>query len=172
MNPKRRPAQRAASSPCYVSVIGGGDAPPDEREQAQRVGRLLAEGGAVVVCGGLGGAMAAACEGAHEAGGVTVGILPGTDRNAANPHVDIAIPTGLGDARNVLVVRAADAIVAVSGEYGTLSEIALGLATGVPVIGLGTWNLTRRGVSDEAVLRADDAEEAVRMALEAARPSD
>jgi uncharacterized protein (TIGR00725 family) len=95
----------------------------------------------VVVCGGLGGAMEAACRGASEAGGTTVGILPGSDRAAANRYVDVAIPTGLGEARNVLVVRAADALVAVGGGYGTLSEIALALKAGKRVVGLGSWGI-------------------------------
>jgi uncharacterized protein (TIGR00725 family) len=132
---------------------------------ARDVGRTLAEAGAVVVCGGLGGVMEAACEGAHQAGGLTVGILPGRDRTKANPHVDIALPTGMGETRNALVVRAADAIVAVSGEYGTLSEIALALAIGVPVVGIGTWQLMRKGEPDGAVVRVETAEEAVSVAL-------
>jgi uncharacterized protein (TIGR00725 family) len=105
------------------------------------VGRELASAGAVVVCGGLGGVMEAACRGAREAGGQTVGILPGTDRAAANAFVDIAIPTGLGEARNALVVRAADALIAVGGGYGTLSEIALALKAGKRVVGLDSWDI-------------------------------
>jgi uncharacterized protein (TIGR00725 family) len=105
------------------------------------VGRELGGRGAVLVCGGLGGVMEAACRGAKEAGGTTVGILPGMDRAAANPYVDVAVPTGLGEARNALVVRAADALVAVGGGYGTLSEIALALKAGKRVVGLGTWDV-------------------------------
>ncbi len=112
----------------------------------------MAESGAVLVCGGLGGVMEAACRGAHAGGGLTVGILPGRDRDEANPHVDIAIPTGMGEARNVLVVRCADAVVAVAGEYGTLSEIALALQAGIPVVGLDTWELGRAGEPVEAVV--------------------
>ena len=95
----------------------------------------------MLVCGGLGGVMEAACRGAKEAGATTVGILPGTDRAAANPFVDVAVPTGLGEARNALVVRAADALVAVGGGHGTLSEIALALKAGKRVVGLGTWDI-------------------------------
>jgi uncharacterized protein (TIGR00725 family) len=95
----------------------------------------------VLVCGGLGGVMEAACRGAKEAGGTTVGILPGSDRAAANRFVDVPIPTGLGEGRNVLVVRAADALIAVGGGHGTLSEIAFALKTGKRVIGLGTWDV-------------------------------
>jgi uncharacterized protein (TIGR00725 family) len=105
------------------------------------VGRELAARGAVLICGGLGGVMEAACRGAKDAGGRTIGILPGTDRAAANPFVDAAIPTGLGEARNALVVRAADALIAVGGGYGTLSEIALALKAGKRVVGLDSWDI-------------------------------
>jgi len=115
---------------------GEGDSPV-----AQAVGRELASRSAVVVCGGLGGVMEAACRGAKEAGGHTVGILPGSDRTAANPFVDTAVPTGLGEARNVLVVRAADALIAVGGGYGTLSEIALALKAGKRVVALDSWDI-------------------------------
>ncbi|MGH3118400.1 MAG: TIGR00725 family protein, partial [Gaiellales bacterium] len=125
----------------YVAVVGPGDADPSAEERAAALGKSLAQAGAVVVCGGLGGVMAAACRGAREAGGTTVGILPGGDRTEANPWVEVALATGLGEARNALVVRAADAVVAVAGGYGTLSEIALALKMGKPVIGLGTWSL-------------------------------
>jgi uncharacterized protein (TIGR00725 family) len=108
---------------------------------AEAVGRGLATGGAVVVCGGLGGAMEAACRGAKASGGTTVGLLPGLDRRDANPYVDVAIPTGLGEARNALVVRTADALIAIGGGYGTLSEIGLALRTGKRVVGLGTWEI-------------------------------
>jgi uncharacterized protein (TIGR00725 family) len=141
-----------------VAVVGPGDAPPDEIEAAEAVGRALAGQGAVVVCGGLGGAMEAACRGAKQAGGTTVGILPGLDRSAANQWLDIAIATGLGEARNALVVRAADALIAVAGGYGTLSEIALALKAGKPVTGLGSWEIV--GVQTVA-----DAEAAVETAL-------
>ena len=101
-----------------------------------------------MVCGGLGGVMEAACRGAKGGGGTTIGILPGTDRAAANPFVDFAIPTGLGEARNALVVRAADALIAVGGAYGTLSEIAFALKAGKPVAGLGTWDVDGLTVAD------------------------
>jgi uncharacterized protein (TIGR00725 family) len=139
-------------------VVGAGRASEDEGRAAEAVGRGLAEAGAVVVCGGLGGVMEAACRGAKGAGGTTVGILPGSNRADANEHVDVALATGLGEARNAFVVRAVDALVAVGGEYGTLSEIALAVKTGKPVVGLGTWDL-------DAVEAAEDAEDAVRRAL-------
>jgi uncharacterized protein (TIGR00725 family) len=146
----------------YVAVVGAGTCSPDEARTAEEVGALLARAGAVLVCGGLSGAMEAACRGARREGGITVGLLPGADRAAANPHVAIAIPTGLGELRNGLVVRASDALVAVGGEFGTLSEIALALKLGKRVVGLGTWELPR---APQAILRARDAAEAVRLAL-------
>jgi uncharacterized protein (TIGR00725 family) len=126
---------------------------------------VLAERGAVVVCGGLGGVMEGACRGAKAAGGTTLGILPGLDRAAANAYVDVAVPTGLGEARNALVVRAADALIAVGGGYGTLSEVALGLKAGKRVVGLGTWELAREGEADRAVVQAASPAEAVAAAL-------
>ena len=142
----------------HVAVVGAAEAPAEEEQTAERVGRGLAERGAVVVCGGRGGVMAAACRGAKAGGGTTVGILPGLDRSEANEWVDVAVPTGLGEARNALVVRAADAVVAVAGGYGTLSEVACALKAGKRVIGLGTWDI-------EGVERAAGPEAAVRAAL-------
>ncbi len=149
-----RPADARPALRRYVAVVGPGDAEPPDAEE---VGRALARAGAVLVCGGLGGAMEAACRGAKAEGGTTLGILPGTDRSAANPYVDVAVPTGLGEARNALVVRAADSLIAIAGGYGTLSEIALALRAGKPVIGLGTWEI-------EGVVPASSAAEAVSLA--------
>ena len=128
---------------------------------AEEVGRALGERGVALVCGGLGGVMEAACRGAKGAGGATIGILPGSDRAAANGFVDVAIPTGLGEARNALVVRAADAVIAVGGGYGTLSEIALALKMGTPVIGVGTWELGRDDLDADPIVRANDVDEAM-----------
>jgi uncharacterized protein (TIGR00725 family) len=159
----------------YIAVIGAGNATVKERNLAEEVGALLAEANAVLVCGGLGGVMEAACRGASESGGATVGILPGSNRHDANPHVGIVVATGLGEARNAIVVTSADAVIAIGGEYGTLSEIALALRAGRPVIGLDTWELRKHGqVADgalpaEGVLPAGDAEEAVTLALRLAR---
>jgi uncharacterized protein (TIGR00725 family) len=125
-----------------VAVVGPGDAGPEILAAAESVGRELAQRGVVVVCGGLGGAMEAACRGAKEAGGTTLGLLPGADRGQANPYVDVAVATGLGEARNALVARTADALVAVGGGYGTLSEIALALRAGKRVVGLGSWEIS------------------------------
>ena len=146
---------------AYVAVVGPGEAGPDERQTAEEVGRRLAQAGAIIVCGGLGGVMAAACRGARAAGGTTVGILPGTDRAEANEWVTIAFPTGLGELRNGLVVRAADVVIAIGGGAGTLSEIGLALKTGVPVLGLRTWEI-------DGVEALGDAAAAVRRALELA----
>lgn len=139
----------------YVAVVGASEATEEEAAIARAVGAGLARSGAIVVTGGRGGVMAAASRGAAESGGTTVGILPGTSREEANEWVEVAIPTGLGELRNGLVVRAADAVIAIGGAYGTLSEIALALRTGVPVIGLGTWEI--EGV--EAAASAEDAVE-------------
>jgi hypothetical protein len=153
----------------HVAVVGAARASAEECEAAEQVGKRLGEAGAVLVCGGLGGVMEAACRGARAAGGTTVGILPGVDRLEANPYVDVAIPTGIGEARNALVVAAADAVVAVGGEFGTLSEIALALKAGTPVIGLGTWELARAGGPVEGVRPAGSADEAAAWALGHAR---
>jgi uncharacterized protein (TIGR00725 family) len=139
-------------------VVGPADASAEQADAAERVGRLLARRGAVVVCGGLGGVMEAACRGARREGGTAVGILPGLDRGAANPHVEIALATGLGEARNALVVRAADALIAIGGAYGTLSEIALALKAGKRVVGLDTWQI-------DGVEPAEGPEAAVEAAL-------
>ena len=135
-------------------MVGPDAADGSELAQARAVGEGLGRVGAVLVCGGLGGVMEAACRGAREAGGLTVGLLPGHDRSAANKWVAVALPSGMGELRNGLVVRAADALIAVGGAYGTLSEIALGLKLGRPVVGLDTWELARRGVGDTGIIRA------------------
>jgi uncharacterized protein (TIGR00725 family) len=125
----------------YVAVVGPGEASAQELHDAEEIGAGLAAAGAVVVTGGLGGVMEAACRGARSKRGRTLGILPGDDRDAANGWVEIAVATGMGELRNGLVVRSADALVAVGGGHGTLSEIALALKTGRPVVGLGSWEV-------------------------------
>jgi uncharacterized protein (TIGR00725 family) len=149
-------------------VLGGGEASASGAAlaAAEVVGAALAKAGAIVVCGGLDGVMAAACRGAKSAGGTTVGVLPETDPETANPWVDVTIPTGLGEARNVIVVRSAGAVVAIDGEYGTLSEIALALRSGIPVIGVGTWSLTRPDQEmDTRIEVVDDPREAAARAI-------
>jgi uncharacterized protein (TIGR00725 family) len=143
-------------------VVGGGECPPAVAEQARAVGRAVAAAGAVLVSGGLGGVMEAAARGAREAGGLTVGIVPGPRHRDANPFVDIVVVTDLGHARNALVVRSSHAVIALPGEFGTLSEVALALKIGVPVVGLGAWG------DLPGVLAAPDPDKAVRLALERA----
>jgi uncharacterized protein (TIGR00725 family) len=147
--------------PVYVAVVGPGDGATEaETDAARQVGRLLAERGVIVVCGGLGGVMAAACEGAAERGGLTVGLLPGAERDEGNPYLTVALPTGIGELRNGLIVRACDAMIAIGGSWGTLSEIALAKRTGKPVITLNGWTID--GQLDTA---ARSPEEAVTQAL-------
>ncbi|MCS6962901.1 TIGR00725 family protein [Thermoflexus sp.] len=154
--------------PILIAVVGSGEATPQEEAWAYEVGRRLAMAGAVVVCGGRSGVMEAVCRGAVEAGGLTVGILPGSDHREANPYVRIPLPTGLGEARNALIVRAAHAVIAIGGEFGTLSEIALALKWGIPVIGLGTWSLHRPGMT-VPIETVSTPEEAASRALARAR---
>jgi len=149
----------------FVAVIGSADCDRDVAALAEAVGREIARRGAVLVCGGRGGVMAAACQGAKAEGGTTVGILPGVDRREANPYVDVPIATGLGEARNAIVVRTADAVVAVSGGYGALSEIGLALKMGRPVVGLGTFELRQGGRPVAAVVPAGSPEQAVALAV-------
>jgi uncharacterized protein (TIGR00725 family) len=148
----------------YVAVIGASNPRPQDVEHAHAAGRRLAELGAIVVTGGRGGVMEAACRGAKEGGGQTVGILPGFDRSDANDFVDVALPTGLGELRNGLVARAAQAVVAVGGAWGTLAEIAFARAAGTPVFGVGTWELGADGVVavDSGVEAAERAVAAIR----------
>jgi uncharacterized protein (TIGR00725 family) len=143
----------------YVAVVGAAQtADRAVLDAARAVGTELARRGVVVVSGGGGGVMEAACRGAWEAGGTTLGILPGDDRAAANEWVSVAVATGMGEMRNGLVVRASDALIAVGGEYGTLSEIALALKAGKRVVGLGTWDIP-------GIVAALDALAAVKLAL-------
>jgi uncharacterized protein (TIGR00725 family) len=145
-----------------IGVIGGAHPDISFLKLAFEVGRRIAEQGAVLVCGGLGGVMEEASRGARSGGGLTIGILPGTRTSEANPHIDVALATGLGFTRNSLVAMNAEALIAVDGEYGTLSEIAFGRIYGKTVIGLGTWEV-------KGVVPAASPEEAVRLAIEAAR---
>jgi hypothetical protein len=153
--------------PLYVAVCGASNATPEEESWAEEVGRRVAEAGAVVVTGGLGGVMAAAAKGATSVGGTAVGIIPGLTRDDANTFNSIVIPTGMGEARNTLIVRAADVLVAIGGEFGTLSEIAFALRTDVPVVALGSWELDRAGL-DIPIKRAETPREAADLALSVA----
>lgn len=155
-----------------ISVIGGANCPREVAAAAEAVGGELARRGATVVCGGLGGVMEAVCKGAREAGGHTIGILPGPSPSEANPYVEFAIPTGLGYNRNTIVVRAGRAVIAIDGSDGTLSEIAFALIYGIPVIGLDTWEFSQGGRADKRVLRAKGPVDAVEKALAAAKGRD
>ena len=152
-----------------VGVIGGDDdkCQASSAAIAEEVGAELARRDCILVCGGRGGVMAAACRGARGAGGITVGILPGPDRSEANEHVLVPVVTNLGIARNAIVVQSSQGVIAIDGGYGTLSEIALALGLGIPVVGINTWSLAMGGVDDSSILRASDAAEAVGMLLRA-----
>ena len=152
----------------YIAVVGPSAGTPTELALGEAVGRRIAEAGGVLVCGGMGGVMEAAAGGCAAAGGRSVGILPSDSRLDANPYVTVAVATGMGEARNAIVVRTADVVIAVHGEFGTLSEIALALKMGKPVVGLGTWELARDGESVDAIVRASDPDEAVAKALQLA----
>jgi len=152
----------------FIAVIGGGQPSPEEAKIAEEVGRELARQGAILVCGGLGGVMEAACKGASSEGGTTIGILPGDDSQAANRYVQIPIVTGLGEARNVIVVKSAQAVIAIGGSYGTLCEISYALKSGIPVIGLDTWSLSRNNQQDKSIIPAQNPTEAVDKALDLA----
>ena len=162
-----------ADRPPTISVIGSGRAEPgdDAWEQAAEVGRMLGEAGAVLVCGGGGGVMAAAAEGAASAGGTVIGIIPSDDPAHANPHCTHVIATGIGHARNLAVVASGHAVIAIGGEWGTLSEIGLARRLGRTVAALGSWRAEGAGEMAEApgIEAADDPADAVRVALEAAR---
>ena len=153
----------------FIAVVGDGLATEQAVELAEQTGFQLARRGCAIVCGGLGGVMEGACRGAKRAGALTVGILPGDDRHAVNPFVDVPIVTGMGEARNVLVVKSAQALIAIGGRDGTLSEIALALKVGLPVVGLRSWELHREGELDPGIIPAEDVSEAVELAVTLAR---
>jgi uncharacterized protein (TIGR00725 family) len=149
----------------YIGVIGAGDCSEDVYKLGEEAGERIAKAGAVLVCGGLGGVMEAASKGAKKQGGITIGILPGIEKSHANSYIDFPIVTGLGEGRNLLVIRNSDAVIALPGEFGTLSEIAFSLKLGKPVIGLSTWDVS------EKIIKAKNAEEAVRIALDRGKVS-
>ena len=143
-----------------IGVIGGGECSPAVADLAYQTGRQIADFHLGLVCGGLGGVMEAAAKGCHEAGGLTVGLLPQADARRANPYLDIIIPTGMGLARNILVVQSAAGIIAINGRFGTLSELAFALQLGIPVVGLQTWNVS------ENITQALNPAQAVKLLLE------
>jgi len=152
-----------------IGVIGPAGLDDATSRAAERVGELIAREGAVLVCGGLGGAMEAAARGAVSAGGMTLGILPGASADDANPYIKTVVVTDMGHARNAIVVRSSDAVIAVGGGYGTLSEIALAMKCGIPVVGLNTWRASRGDGLKAPTLTAATPEEAVEKAISAAR---
>ena len=152
-----------------IGVIGGSIVDDSIIALAETVGREIAKHGKMLVCGGLGGVMQAACKGARAEGGITIGILPGSETSTANPYVSVPVATGIGVARNVIIVRTADAVVAVDGSYGTLSEIAIALNLGKPVIALKSWDLPKAGkVSKDLFTVANDPHSAVQLAIQRA----
>ncbi len=146
-----------------IAVIGGRRAEKSLLEEAEKVGRLIARNGFALVCGGLSGVMEAAARGARAEGGLTIGILPQDHKRDANEYIDLPIVTGMGIGRNVIIARSADVLVAIGGEYGTLSEIAFALQMGKLVIGIGTWEI-------KGIIKADDAESAMSKALKLLAP--
>jgi uncharacterized protein (TIGR00725 family) len=151
----------------FIAVVGGAQCSRDEAKLAEAVGVELAKKKVTLICGGLGGVMAAACKGARSAGGKTVGIVPGNTRDEANPYVDIPIVTGIGEARNVIVVNTAQAVIAIGGKFGTLSEVAYALRSKIPVVGLNTWTLSKNGRLVKSIIAANTPKEAVEKALAA-----
>ena len=150
-----------------IGVIGPHRATAEQSALAEAVGAEIARRGAVLVCGGLGGVMEAAARGAKTAGGLTIGVLPGDDAQGANPFVDIPIVTGMGEARNVIIVRTCHALIAIGGAYGTLSEMAFALRAGKPLVGLGTWQMRSPDDTAPPILTAESAAEAVTKAFQA-----
>ena len=157
------------NTPVFIGVIGGSEVKAQVAKLAEEVGREIARRGAVLICGGMGGVMQAACRGATEAGGLTVGILPGDNQREANPYVQIPIMTGIGYARNVAVVKSCQAIIAIDGSYGTLTEIGYALQSGIPVIGLNTWSLSIDDKADKKIIPAKNPKDAVDKAMAAVK---
>ncbi|MFC1865239.1 TIGR00725 family protein [Chloroflexota bacterium] len=143
-----------------IAVIGGSNASKQDIKTAEAVGRELAKRGAILVCGGLGGVMQAACRGAVGEGGITVGILPGENIKDANDYVSVPIATGIGYARNAAVVKSSRSVIAIGGSYGTLTEIGYALQSGIPVIGINTWSLSKNGKINRSIVTAEDAVDA------------
>jgi len=149
------------SGPVVIAVCGAGECSRETAETAEEVGRAVAKAGAVLICGGLGGVMEAAARGAAEAGGLTIGVLPGKRVEDANPWIKAPVATGMGEARNAIIVRSAHGVIAVAGSYGTLSEIALALKMGKPVASLSSWEVT------EDVMTGNDPLNSVKIILDA-----
>jgi hypothetical protein len=155
--------------PRYIGVIGERICGDENRQIAERVGRRIAENGGVLLCGGMGGVMEAASYGARNADGVVLAVLPGLSRDEGNPYLTFSIITGMGEGRNLILVRSCDALIAIGGGYGTLSEIAFAHKLGIPVVGIHTWHLSRGGKTDTKIVQVSDPEQAVRRAFEMAQ---
>jgi uncharacterized protein (TIGR00725 family) len=149
----------------FIGVIGGSEVPPAVAAIAEEVGKEIAIRKAVLICGGMGGVMEAACKGAASEGGLTIGILPGDSREQANEYVRVPIVTGIGYARNVAVVKSSQAVIAIDGSYGTLTEISYALQAGIPVIGLGTWTFSSKNQPECEIIPAENPKEAVELAI-------
>jgi hypothetical protein len=147
-----------------IGVIGTSEASTEEYQTAEEVGREIARRKGILVCGGLGGVMEASCRGAKSEGGLTIGIIPGSSKKEANPYVDIPIVTGISEARNIIIVRSSNAIIAIGGSFGTLSEIAFALKLEIPVVGINTWEVSTN------IKKATTPKEAVDLAFSLARP--
>lgn len=149
-----------------IGIVGSSFATPQERKIAQEVGEEIAKNNCILICGGLGGVMEASCLGAKSKNGLTIGILPGTSKTECNNYIDIPIVTGLSEARNIIIVRTSDAIIAIGGEAGTLSEIAFAIKLQVPIIGINTWKLFKGEKEENLIIKAKDAKEAIKIALQ------
>ncbi|MDW7739890.1 MAG: TIGR00725 family protein [Bacillota bacterium] len=149
----------------YIAVVGGSQCSVEEESIAFEVGRSIAQKGGTVICGGGPGVMEAAARGADSAGGVAIGILPGPDHREGNRYLKYSIATGLGEARNAIITRTADAVIAVGGEYGTLSEIALAMKMGKPVITVKSWSISPPGKLKTAQISVNNADDAVSIAI-------
>ncbi len=149
-----------------ISVIGGSNASKQDLKEAEAVGRELAKRGAILVCGGLEGVMQAACRGAVSEGGTTIGILPGENAKDANEYVCIPIATGIGYARNAMVAKSSQVVIAIGGSYGTLTEIGYALQGGIPVIGINTWSVSKDGKINKSIITAESAADAVAKAFD------
>ncbi|TET53574.1 MAG: TIGR00725 family protein [Actinobacteria bacterium] len=151
----------------YIAVVGSSEPDPQNEKIAYELGKLIAKNGATLICGGLGGIMNAAAKGVNEAGGTSIGILPSDSRSNSSEYLTFALSTGLGEARNTVIAKSADVMIAIGGEFGTLSEISFALKAMKPVIGINTWHLSKNDKEAEAIARAKDAQDAIDLAIEA-----
>ncbi|MGB9797248.1 MAG: TIGR00725 family protein [bacterium] len=150
----------------FIGVIGASQPPEELLPIAEKVGEEIAKRGGILICGGMGGIMEYACKGAKKVGGITVGIIPTMDRNSANPYVDIPIVTGMGYARNIIVVLSSEAVIAIGGAFGTLTELAFALHFNIPVVGIRTWRVESEHTEVKGIVYVDSPEEAVKIAME------